>query len=147
MKVDPKPEEKKPEVKKPVIVVKPVEKKPVSKEPEYVECELIPNLFVRYVGKKDYGDKTILNLKVINKLEDDYTMNLVRYDVKIINEKGEEVKIERMKLGSSEDDHRVSATIVPDVETSLVLEIKKIQSAKLIQISDSKGTVKLRNLE
>lgn len=147
VKVDPKPEEKKPEVKKPVIVVKPVEKKPVSKEPEYVECELIPNLFVRYVGKKDYGDKTILNLKVINKLEDDYTMNLVRYDVKIINEKGEEVKIERMKLGSSEDDHRVSATIVPDVETSLVLEIKKIQSAKLIQISDSKGTVKLRNLE
>ena len=74
-------------------------------------------------------------------------MNLIRYDVKVVNEKGEEVKIERMRLGSSEDSHRVSATIVPDVEISLVLEMKKIQSAKLIQISDSKGTVKLRNLK
>ena len=122
-------------------------KKPASKEPEYAEGELIPNLFVRYVGKKDYGDKTILSLKVINRLGDDYNMNLIRYDVKVVNEKGEEVKIERMRLGSSEDSHRVSATIVPDVEISLVLEMKKIQSAKLIQISDSKGTVKLRNLK
>ena len=138
VKVDPKPDEK-----KPVITVK----KPASKEPEYVEGELMPNLFVRYVGKKDYGDKTILSLKIINRLRDDYNMNLIRYDVKVVNEKGEEVKIERMKLGSSEDSHRVSATIVPDVETSLVLEMKKIQSAKLIQISDSKGTVKLRNLK
>ena len=133
----------KPDGKKPVIVVK----KPASKEPEYVEGELMPNLFVRYVGKKDYGDKTILSLKIINRLGDDYNMNLIRYDVKVVNEKGEEVKIERMRLGSSEDSHRVSATIVPDVETSLVLEMKKIQSAKLIQISDSKGTVKLRNLK
>ena len=138
VKVDAKPDEK-----KPVIVVK----KPASKEPEYAEGELIPNLFVRYVGKKDYGDKTILSLKVINRLGDDYNMNLIRYDVKVVNEKGEEVKIERMRLGSSEDSHRVSATIVPDVEMSLVLEMKKIQSAKLIQISDSKGTVKLRNLK
>ena len=138
VKVDAKPDEK-----KPVIVVK----KPASKEPEYAEGELIPNLFVRYVGKKDYGDKTILSLKVINRLGDDYNMNLIRYDVKVVNEKGEEVKIERMRLGSSEDSHRVSATIVPDVEISLVLEMKKIQSAKLIQISDSKGTVKLRNLK
>ena len=138
VKVDAKPDEKKPDI---------VVKKPASKEPEYAEGELIPNLFVRYVGKKDYGDKTILSLKVINRLGDDYNMNLIRYDVKVVNEKGEEVKIERMRLGSSEDSHRVSATIVPDVEMSLVLEMKKIQSAKLIQISDSKGTVKLRNLK
>lgn len=113
---------------------------------KFIEGELVPNVFVRYVGKKDWGEKTILEFKVLNKTEEDYQLNLYLYDVKVINEKGEESKTERAKLGSSENDWQVKATIVPEVGVQLQLTVKKLTSAKLVQISDQKGTVKLRDL-
>lgn len=135
---------RKPIVVTPQVTVPTTPTKPVVEK--FIEGELVPNVFVRYVGKKDWGEKTILEFKVLNKTEEDYQLNLYLYDVKVINEKGEESKTERAKLGSSENDWQVKATIVPEVGVQLQLTVKKLTSAKLVQISDQKGTVKLRDL-
>lgn len=130
-----------PEVKpsKPVVVVTPPSK-------SICEGEIIPGVFVRYIGMKQLTDKTLLEFRIINKTDEDYHMSL-GFRQKIINEKGEEVKIERLKLGSDENPWQVNATIIPEVNTTLVLTTQKIKSVKMVQLQDKKGMVKLRNLE
>jgi len=137
--------EKQPE-QKPVVPVKPIEKAPEQK-PQFIEGELISNLFVRYVGRRNLGDKTLLEFRVINKTSDDYMLNLPYFKLKIVNEKGEELRALQMKLGSSEDSYRVNATIIPDVPTTLLVQVKKLQSVGLFQLSDENGVVKLRNIK
>lgn len=65
----------------------------------------------------------------------------------MINEKGEELKIESMKLGSDESAWNVRAMILPDVPTQLNIYLTKTLLLKLAQFSNNKGMVKLRDLK
>lgn len=130
-----------PEVKpsKPVVVVTPPSK-------SGTEGEIVPGVFVRYVGMKQLTDRTLLEFKIMNKTDEDYRMTLSS-NQKVINEKGEEVRIEKLKLGSDENLWQVDATIIPEVSTTLLLTTRKMKSVMMVQLKDGKGMVKLRNLE
>lgn len=139
VKLEPEPEQK---PAKPVIVVTPPSA-PV------MEGEIVPGIFIRYVGSKQLTDRTVLEFRVINKTDEDYKMSLSisSYNQKVINEKGEEVAVEKMKIGSDENRWQVSAVIIPEVSTALLITTKKVKSVKMVQIKDDNGMVKLRNLE
>ena len=60
----------------------------------------------------------------------------------------EESPIVSLKLGSKFNDRRVTALIVPDLPTEMVIEVSKLQSVALLQLKDLKNNiVKLRGLK
>ncbi len=74
-------------------------------------------------------------------------MDLYSGNLTVINEKGEESSIVSLKLGSKFNDRRVTALIVPDLPTEMVIE-GKLQSVALLQLKDFKNNiVKLRGLK
>lgn len=134
----PDPVRERPE-RKPVVVTAPV--------PAYVEGEFAEGIFIRYIGKKDYGNKSVFEFQVINRTPEDYVLELFQNSQMMINEKGEELKIESMKLGSDESAWNVRAMILPDVPTQLNIYLTKTLLLKLAQFSNNKGMVKLRDLK
>lgn len=133
--------------------VKPVEKdtkKTVasSTEPKVMEGELRPGFFIRYMGMKKMTDRTILTFSAINRTGDDRELNLVADRIKIINERGEEVGMLKMQIGSSGHTNWAKALVAVEVPTSIVFEIKPLEKAALVQIEDNDGyIVKFRNIQ
>ena len=79
---------------------------------------------------------------------DDCEVDLYSGNLTVINEKGEESPIVSVKLGSKFNDRRVTALIVPDLPTEMVIEVSKLQSVALLQLKDFKNNiVKLRGLK
>lgn len=134
----PDPVRERPE-KKPAVVTTPV--------PAYIEGEFAEGIFIRYIGKKDYGNKSVFEFQVLNRTAEDYVLDLFRASQIMINEKGEELKIESMKLGSDKSDWSVKAMILPDVPTQLNIYLTKTLLLKLAQFSNNNGLVKLRDLK
>lgn len=134
----PDPVRERPE-KKPAVVTTPV--------PAYIEGEFAEGIFIRYIGKKDYGNKSVFEFQVLNRTAEDYVLDLFRNSQIMINEKGEELKIESMKLGSDKSDWSVKAMILPDVPTQLNIYLTKTLLLKLAQFSNNNGRVKLRDLK
>lgn len=122
------------------------EEKPV-KQPNPIEGEFEPGIFIRYISKKEYSGRSILEFKIINKTNKDYEMDLYLNSQKIINAQGEELKIDKAKLGSNESNWSVKATILPEVNTTLYIHLPVNDKIKFIQFANRRGMVKLRNLE
>lgn len=121
---------------------------PSAREPKPVEGELLPGFFIRYVSMKQMQDRTILTLTAINRTEDDRELYLTSDRVKVINEKGEEAGILKMRIGSVGHGNWARALIVQNVPTAVVFELKPLQEAALVQIKDGEGhVVKLRNIK
>lgn len=125
--------------RKPVVVTAPV--------PTYIEGEFAEGIYIRYIGKKDYGNKSVFEFQVLNRTSEDYVLELFQNSQIMINEKGEQLKIESMKLGSDESSWYVKAMILSDVPTTLNIYLKKTLLLKLAQFSNGKGMVKLRELK
>lgn len=137
---------------KPIIVV--IDRTPsapvVSEVPEkkIIEGELLPDFFIRYVGMKKLGDRCVLTFSAINQTKDDRELYLARHRVKVINEKGEEVRMLRMQIGSSGYSDWARALVVVNLPTAIVFEMKPMEKAELVQIEDTEGhIVKLRNVQ
>ena len=114
--------------------------------------EVIPAPLVPVKSAKPENQKAIrvewLDLKIVNTNADDCEVDLYSGNLTVINEKGEESPIVSLKLGSKFNDRRVTALIVPDLPTEMVIEVSKLQSVALLQLKDFKNNiVKLRGLK
>lgn len=129
---------------KPAPVAQPV---PAPKS-EAIRGELDTNVFIEYTETTSLGDKSRLHFKVINKTNDDFEMHVYISKVLVINDKGEEVKVKNVKVGSVSGEWDVKTFIVPDVPTEMVVEVTKLNSTALFSLKDVKQrTIKLRNLK
>ena len=84
----------------------------------------------------------------MNTNADDCEVDLYSGNLTVINEKVKNLRLSRLKLGSKFNDRRVTALIVPDLPTEMVIEVSKLQSMALLQLKDFKNNiVKLRGLK
>lgn len=123
---------------------------PQGEEPVYTSNQTIDlgnNIFLRYKYGKNIGEKTFLYFVLINKNEDDvmFSVNSI-HETMLINEKGNEVKINKMKIGSKENRHYLQATLIPDVNTEMVCEFPKVKEVKFIRFFINDNYFKFKNL-
>lgn len=113
-----------------------------------IRVEWLDGVFVEFDKLATLGDKSRIHLKIVNTNADDCEVDLYSGNLTVINEKGEESPIVSVKLGSKFNDRRVTALIVPDLPTEMVIEVSKFQSVALLQLKDFKNNiVKLRGLK
>ena len=113
-----------------------------------IRVEWLDGVFVEFGKLATLGDKSRIHLKIVNTNADDCEVDLYSGNLTVINEKGEESPIVSVKLGSKFNDRRVTALIVPDLPTEMVIEVSKLQSVALLQLKDFKNNiVKLRGLK
>ncbi len=113
-----------------------------------IRVEWLDGVFVEFDKLATLGDKSRIHLKIVNTNADDCEVDLYSGNLTVINEKGEESPIVSVKLGSKFNDRRVTALIVPDLPTEMVIEVSKLQSVALLQLKDFKNNiVKLRGLK
>ena len=113
-----------------------------------IRVEWLDGVFVEFDKLATLGDKSRIHLKIVNTNADDCEVDLYSGNLTVINEKGEESPIVSLKLGSKFNDRRVTALIVPDLRTEMVIEVSKLQSVALLQLKDFKNNiVKLRGLK
>ena len=113
-----------------------------------IRVEWLDGVFVEFDKLATLGDKSRIHLKIVNTNADDCEVDLYSGNLTVINEKGEESPIVSVKLGSKFNDRRVTALIVPDLPTEMVIEVSKLQSMALLQLKDFKNNiVKLRGLK
>ena len=113
-----------------------------------IRVEWLDGVFVEFDKLATLGDKSRIHLKIVNTNVDDCEVDLYSGNLTVINEKGEESPIVSVKLGSKFNDRRVTALIVPDLPTEMVIEVSKLQSVALLQLKDFKNNiVKLRGLK
>ena len=113
-----------------------------------IRVEWLDGVFVEFDKLATLGDKSRIHLKIVNTNADDCEVDLYSGNLTVINEKGEEAPIVSLKLGSKFNDRRVTALIVPDLPTEMVIEVSKLQSVALLQLKDFKNNiVKLRGLK
>ena len=131
-------------------VVQPVpEKKPIVEEThvEAICVEWFEGVFVEFSHLSVVSNKSRINCKIINKNNDDVSLRMFISNQRIINENGEEVKIERIKLGADTDSYCVNALIVPEIPTELMIEVTKLSSVALLELNSGRENVKIRNLK
>lgn len=127
---------------------RPVQEPIPAPKPQAIRGELDTNVFIEYSETTALGDKSRIHFKVINKTNDDFEMRVYISNILVVNEKGEEVKVQNVKIGSVLKDWEVKTIIVPDIPTEMVVEVSKLNSTALFSLKDAKGrTVKLRNLK
>lgn len=122
--------------------------KPTTEPQKAIRAEWLDGIFVEFKTLTTMGDKTRIHLKIINTNADDCEVELYNRNLTVINEKGEETPVVNIKLGSKSSDYRITALIVPDLPTKMVIEVGKLQSVALLQLKDFKNNiVKLRDLK
>lgn len=122
--------------------------KPTTEPQKAIRAEWLDGIFVEFETLATMGDKTRIHLKIINTNADDCEVELYNRNLTVINEKGEETPVVNIKLGSKSSDYRITALIVPDLPTKMVIEVGKLQSVALLQLKDFKNNiVKLRDLK
>lgn len=123
---------------------------PEGEEPVYTSTQTIDlggNIFLRYKYGKNIGEKTFLYFELINKNENDYLFKINRiYEAMLINEKGNEVNINLMKIGSKEHGSSITVTLIPDINTEMVCEFPKVKEVKFIRFFINNNYFKFKNL-
>ncbi len=123
---------------------------PEGEEPVYTSTQNIDlggNIFLRYKYGKNIGEKTFLYFELINKNENDYLFKISRiYEAMLINEKGNEVNINLMKIGSKEHGSYITVTLIPDINTEMVCEFPKVKEVKFIRFFINNNYFKFKNL-
>lgn len=113
-----------------------------------MRVEWFDGVFVEFGKLTTMGDKSRIHLKVINTNTDDCEVDLYHMNLTVVNEKGEEKPVTNLKLGAKSNNYRVTALIVPDLSTEMVVEVGRLQSVALFQLKDFKNNiVKLRDLK
>lgn len=121
---------------------------PEPKPQKIMRVEWFDGVFVEFGKLTTMGDKSRIHLKVINTNTDDCEVDLYHMNLTVVNEKGEEKPVTNLKLGAKSNNYRVTALIVPDLPTEMVVEVGKLQSVALFQLKDFKNNiVKLRDLK
>ncbi|GAB1414794.1 hypothetical protein MASR2M117_02000 [Paludibacter sp.] len=110
--------------------------------------ELGNNVFIRYKSARLIGDRTTVFFELISKNEDDFDQHFWRiYETFIINEKGEELRIDNMKVGKKESNYYIKATLIPEVNTELVCEFPKVKEVKMLRFMINENLFRFKNIE
>lgn len=123
---------------------------PQDQSPVYPYTQSIDlgnNIYLKYKHGKNIGEKTMLYFELINKNEGDYLFKISRIgQTMLIDEKGGEVYIKKMRIGSLEGHSWINATLIPDVNTELVCEFPKVKEVKYIRFNIHDNQFKFKNL-
>jgi hypothetical protein len=123
---------------------------PDGEAPVYSSIDAVDlgdNLFLRFKSGKNIGVKTMLYFELINKNEEDKQFKIYRIrETMLINEKGDEVKIDKMTIGAKESSNWLDVTLIPDVNTEVICEFPKVKDVKFIRFSINDNLFKFKNL-
>lgn len=123
---------------------------PDGEDPVYSSFEAVDlgdNLYLRFKSGKNIGVKTMLYFELINKNEEDKQFKMYRiYETMLINEKGDEVKIDKMSISAKESSSWLDVTLIPDVNTELICEFPKVKEVKFVRFSINDNLFKFKNL-
>jgi hypothetical protein len=109
--------------------------------------ELGNNIFIRYKSARLIGDITTVYFELISKNEDDYDQHFYRiYDTFIINEKGEELRIQTLKVGLKTNNYYLKATLIPEVNTELICEFPKVKEIKMLRFMINENLFRFKNI-
>jgi len=126
------------------------EKAKIEKEPEYTEGQTIDlgnKIFLRFKIAKRIGDKIFVYFELINKNPEDYIQKMYRlYETMLIDNNGDEKRINTMKIGSRESNNYLDVTILPEVNTEVICEFPKINEIKYLRFYINDNFFKFRNL-
>lgn len=113
-----------------------------------LRVEWFDGVFVEFSHLSVMGNKSRIHCRIINTNRDDVSLRLYISSQCVVNEKGEKVKIERMKLGSDSGSYMVEALIVPDIPTECMFEVPKLEQVALLELTKVTGeSIKIRNLK
>jgi len=126
------------------------EKTKIEKEPEYTEGQTIDlgnKIFMRFKIAKKIGDKIFVYFELINKNPEDYIQKMYHlYETMLIDNNGDEKRINTMKIGSRESNNYLDVTILPEVNTEVICEFPKINEIKFLRFYINDNFFKFRNL-
>jgi hypothetical protein len=109
--------------------------------------ELGNNIFIRFKSARNIGAITNVIFELVNKNEGDFDQQFYKiYETFVINEKGEEVRIAKMKVGKLENNYYLKATIIPEVNTELVCEFPKVKEIKLLRFLINENYFRFKNI-
>ncbi len=123
---------------------------PAGEDPVYSSGQSIDlgdNIFLRFKYAKIIGDKTFLYFDLINNNDEDVMFKIDRiYQSMLINEKGEEIKINKMDIGSQSSHNYLHSTLIPEVNTEMVCEFAKVKEVKFVRFFINNNYFKFKNL-
>lgn len=115
---------------------------------ETLRWEWFDGVFVEFSHLSVMSNKSRIHCKIINTNNDDVSLRLYLSSQCVVNENGEQVKIERIKLGSDTGTYSVNALIVPDIPTDFMIEVPKLSKVALLELKTTSGrNIKIRNLK
>ncbi len=121
---------------------------PVSAQDGTMREEWIEGVFLEYSHLSGVGSKSSIHCNLVNTTSNDVAIRLYVVDQTVINQDGEEMKIGRITIGSNSGTGSVTALIVPDIPTKLVIETPKLDWVALLSLKKSTGEiVKMRSLK
>ncbi len=135
-------------VPQPVVVDVPVTKQPRPEAPVAIKGELDSGVYLEYVKITHLSGKSMVHFVVRNTTSDDYKLSFYLNRLVLVNQNGEEQKVEVVTIGGTKDTYQMNALIVPDIPTKMVVETGKLESVALFGLTCVNGrNVKLRNLK
>ena len=115
---------------------------------EAVRWEWFDGVFVEFSHLSVMGNKSRIHCKIINTNSDDVSIRLYLSSQCVVNENGNQVKVERIKLGADTGTYSVNALIVPNIPTEFMIEVPKLNKVALLELKTaSGGNIKIRNLK
>ncbi len=119
-------------------------------EPEYSEGQTIDlgnKIFLRFKKAVKIGDKIFVYFELINKGPEDYIQKMYRlYETMLINDNGDEKRINMTKIGSRESNNYLDVTILPEVNTELICEFPKVNEIRYLRFFINDNFFKFKNL-
>lgn len=137
----------------PLPSVQPVQESQPAAEPNTfrentVREEWIEGVYLEYSHLSAVGSKSRIHCKIINTTLNDVNIRLYLPDQMVINGNGEEMKVERITIGSNSGTSIVTSLIVPEIPTKLIIETARLDWVALLSLKKNTGeTVKIRNLK
>ncbi len=125
-------------------------KEPEEQKPVYASDNMVDldnNIFLKYTYGENIGEKTMLHFELINKNQGDFEFEISRvFETMLIDEKGNEVYIESMKIGSKESRYRIKTTLIPAVNTKMVCKFPKVNKVNFLRFNINDNQFKFSNL-
>ena len=126
-------------------LVEPKEKVTPAENQELVE--LGNNIFIRYKSCRIIGAITTVFFELINKNEEDFDQQFYKiYETFIINEKGEELRIQNLKVGGKSNNYYLKATLIREVNTELICEFPKVKEIKMLRFLINDNLFRFKNI-
>ena len=119
-----------------------------TSRPQAIRGDWNVDVFIEFDKLVSIGGNTRIYFKIVNKTADDFNACLHLSKITVVNERGEQLKVKSVKIGSNTQAWSIRSIVVPDLPTEMRIDVSELQSVALFGINDCDGrVVKLRNLK